>query len=310
MFYISGWISAFTVPGLCCSPKEYTTKDGQCCALCHEGEAKREVWHESCNQWLITFNLHFVCTGTAWLISVFRKPQSGGLWRSPSVPHSGGSLKGWVYPSTGNCFYFLYFILCFVFRLMFDGGCCSLQHPAEALTARTVSPRSPMTSWQHQRFPNVPNGLWIRHGGLNCCSVWVRWSSDKTTLYTTGFSYEHRHCVLQFSKVSETSATDTVQKGGLNQLWFMLENEKLSFLLKIRANTNRGWHGAVWTEQAPDDFIILNSTLLSPPACVGPHSWCSAGEFSVSSATWGWPLPTLTTCWLGLVSAVRPATPD
>ncbi|KAM9350295.1 tumor necrosis factor receptor superfamily member 14-like [Symphorus nematophorus] len=31
------YVAAFTVPGLCCRPKEYATADGQCCPMCHEG---------------------------------------------------------------------------------------------------------------------------------------------------------------------------------------------------------------------------------------------------------------------------------
>lgn len=34
---VFGYVTVFTVPGLCCHSKEYVTTDGQCCPLCNEG---------------------------------------------------------------------------------------------------------------------------------------------------------------------------------------------------------------------------------------------------------------------------------
>ncbi|XP_041802610.1 tumor necrosis factor receptor superfamily member 14-like isoform X2 [Chelmon rostratus] len=38
---VFGYVAAFTVPVLCCRPKEYTARDGQCCPMCHEGTVVR-----------------------------------------------------------------------------------------------------------------------------------------------------------------------------------------------------------------------------------------------------------------------------
>ncbi len=133
------------------------------------------------------------------------------------------------------------------------------QYSAEVHTARRVSLPAPMTSRWHQHCLNLPNGLLIRHSGQsNCCCVWIRWNSDNKTLYTTGLFYEHRHGVVKFSNVSGTSTTDTVQKGWLNWPWSMLENDKPSLLRTLLANANCGWHNL---------------------------------QFTISSTTWGWPLP-------------------
>ncbi|XP_028439479.1 tumor necrosis factor receptor superfamily member 14-like isoform X2 [Perca flavescens] len=36
-----GYVAAFMTPGLGCLPKEYATRDGQCCPMCHEGTIVR-----------------------------------------------------------------------------------------------------------------------------------------------------------------------------------------------------------------------------------------------------------------------------
>ncbi|XP_070766279.1 tumor necrosis factor receptor superfamily member 14-like isoform X2 [Enoplosus armatus] len=45
---VFGYAAAFMVPGLCCRPEEYPTKDGQCCPMCHEGTVvKRDCTQQS-----------------------------------------------------------------------------------------------------------------------------------------------------------------------------------------------------------------------------------------------------------------------
>ncbi|XP_073326879.1 tumor necrosis factor receptor superfamily member 5-like [Pagrus major] len=41
-FVVLGYVAALTIPTLCCRPKEYTTRDGQCCPKCHEGTVVRK----------------------------------------------------------------------------------------------------------------------------------------------------------------------------------------------------------------------------------------------------------------------------
>ncbi len=103
-----------------------------------------------------------------------------------------------------------------------------------------------LTSFQHERCWYLPNGHWIRHSGQNnrCC-VWTLWSSYNMTLYTTGLPNENRQDVVKFSNISGISATDTVQKGWLNQPWLMIENGKPPFLLMLLANANCGCHRAL-----------------------------------------------------------------
>ncbi len=48
-------------------------------------------------------------------------------------------------------------------------------------------------------------------------AVWIPWSSNNTTLYTTGLCYEHRHSVIKFSNISGTSTSDAVEKGRFNR---------------------------------------------------------------------------------------------
>ncbi|XP_070825450.1 tumor necrosis factor receptor superfamily member 14-like isoform X1 [Chaetodon trifascialis] len=38
---VFGSVAAFTAPVLCCRPKEYATREGQCCPMCHEGTVVR-----------------------------------------------------------------------------------------------------------------------------------------------------------------------------------------------------------------------------------------------------------------------------
>ncbi len=64
-----------------------------------------------------------------------------------------------------------------------------------------------MTSRQHECCWNLLKGHGIRHNGQNnCCCVWILSSSDTSTLYSTGWSCEHRHSVVEFSNISGTSA--------------------------------------------------------------------------------------------------------
>ncbi|XP_023267308.1 tumor necrosis factor receptor superfamily member 5-like isoform X1 [Seriola lalandi dorsalis] len=37
LLVFAGYVAVFTVPGLCCRAEEYTTRDGQCCPMCHQG---------------------------------------------------------------------------------------------------------------------------------------------------------------------------------------------------------------------------------------------------------------------------------
>ncbi|XP_029995745.1 tumor necrosis factor receptor superfamily member 14-like isoform X1 [Sphaeramia orbicularis] len=40
--FFSGYVAVLSLPALCCRPKEYSTAEGQCCPMCHEGTVVRK----------------------------------------------------------------------------------------------------------------------------------------------------------------------------------------------------------------------------------------------------------------------------
>ncbi len=61
----------------------------------------------------------------------------------------------------------------------------------------------------------------------------------------------------------------------------------------LLANANCGWHKAVWRNLTGSGWFYYPNPRTSTTDI--------AVEFIISSATWGWLMPSLTTCWRGLV---------
>ncbi len=116
------------------------------------------------------------------------------------------------------------------------------QHPAEVYTARRVSPRPLQWHPDGTKVVRIYQTDFESDIAVRTTVAVCEYGGALTTRPYTSQGYG----VVKFSSVSGTSTTDTEQKGWLNRLWFMLENDKPSFLLTLWANANCGWHGAMW----------------------------------------------------------------